>query len=424
MKPYRDESGQMLVVVVLSIGLLLSFMALSFDVGQFLYVRRQLQTAADAAALAGSLEIQTCGSTHNCTAMQTAATSAMSEDGLANPTLIAQCASNSGTGLTLILNNGPCSLGSDPNKGNTQYVEAVVSMSYPTLLARLMGIGSVKLTARAEAGGGNPPSCLDVMDATAGSALTVNGGGSITSSCGVAVNSKATPALMLNGNITASSINVVGTVTANGGSTASPSPVTGVTAIADPFASLPAPTNPGCGTSTSSPYSGSQNNISVGGTVVFKPGTYCGGINLNSGATATFNAGTYIFTGAVNANSSTSITGNGVTFYFTSGSLTMNSGSHANLVAPTTGTYAGVLAFQPASDTSSLIINGDSTSVWQGAIYLPKAQLTINGGANLAAYTILDVDTLMVNSAFTLGSNYSSLPNGPPIPSSGAALAE
>jgi hypothetical protein len=427
MKPMRDENAQVLVVFVPALGLLLSFMALAFDVGQFLSVKRQMQTAADAAALAGALEVQQCGSTSNCTVMQTAAKSAIAEEGLGTPTLVKQCATNSATGLTLELNNGPCLLGTnDPNHGNTKYVEAVVSYQQPALLAKIVGLGSVTIAARSEAFAGNPLSCVDVLDPAASPSMTMNSGSSVTASCGVAVNSTGSPALTVNSGttLTATSINVTGGDLVNGSPTMSPSPTLGAAAVADPFASLAAPSTTPCGATTSSPYTGAPGNQSMSGTVTFNPGVYCGGINMNGSTTATFTPGTYVFTGPVNVGTGSSMTGNGVTFYFSSGSLTMNSGTSENLVAPTSGTYAGILIDQDKSDTSAMILNTDSSSVLQGAIYLPKAQLTINGGGNLAAYTFLAVDTLMMNGTFNLGNNYSSLPNGPPVPSSGAVLTE
>lgn len=104
----------------------------------------------------------------------------------------------------------------------------------------------------------------------------------------------------------------------------------------------------------------------------------------------------------------------------------MNGNAHANLVASTTGTYAGVLFDQNKSDTSQFILNGDSTSVWQGAIYLPGGQLVVNGNGNLAAYTLVDVDTMIVNGSdsFTVGNDFSSFPNGSPFTGNSAYLME
>ena len=51
------ERGQALVLFVLALGVLLGFVAMSVDVGLILHERRSLQNAADAAALAGAIEL-------------------------------------------------------------------------------------------------------------------------------------------------------------------------------------------------------------------------------------------------------------------------------------------------------------------------------------------------------------------------------
>src|SRR5512139_127280 len=53
MRRLKDESGAVAVVVALSIIVLVGMAALAVDAGYLYSVRRQLQTAADAAALAG-----------------------------------------------------------------------------------------------------------------------------------------------------------------------------------------------------------------------------------------------------------------------------------------------------------------------------------------------------------------------------------
>jgi hypothetical protein len=156
-----------------------------------------------------------------------------------------------------------------------------------------------------------------------------------------------------------------------------------------------------------------------------QPGAYLGGININSGVSVTLAAGTYYLNGSINDGGT--ITGtSGVTIYFNSGSLTMNSGSTAQLVAPTSGTYAGILIYQNSSDSTSMILDGNSTSKWQGAIYAPDAQLTFNSTGNAAAYTIIDVGSVIVNSGadLVMGNNYSSLSGGSPIKGGSAILVE
>ena len=54
MKILREERGNVLVLTVLCMSMLLSFMAMAIDVGNLYYTQRQLQTLADAAAMAGA----------------------------------------------------------------------------------------------------------------------------------------------------------------------------------------------------------------------------------------------------------------------------------------------------------------------------------------------------------------------------------
>jgi Flp pilus assembly protein TadG len=431
MRFLKDESGQALLLVALSLVVILGFAGLAIDVGQLRYAQLRLQTAADAAALAAAMEIQQCGTTSNCATMQNAAKAAVTENGLDSPTILAQCAAGSGTGLTLTINNGPCALGAnDPNYNNTKFAEAVVAQQQPMYFARILGISSLPVAARAEAGLGASTVCLGILSPTAPQALLLNGSASLSSSCGMMVDSNSSTALLANGSVkvTASYIRVHGGDLLNGSPSLSPAPVTGVSSMTNPLANLPVPTIGSCGTTSSTPFTGSPSQALVNSSqsAVFNPGRYCGGITINGSATAKFNAGTYIVDGPMLVNGSDTVSGNGVTFYFSSGSLTMNGSSSANFVAPTTGTYAGILIFQDLSDASTVIVNGDSTSVWQGTLYAPAAELLLNGGSNLAAYTSIVVNTLTVNGTdtFTLGNDYSSLPGGSPIQGSTAVLME
>jgi Flp pilus assembly protein TadG len=432
MKQLHDEEGQVLVLTALMLVVLLGFMALAIDVGRLLLVKRQLQTMADAAAIAAALETGACGSMSNCVAMQDAAKSAATENGATGFTFLTQCAGSSGANLTVTLNNGPCALGaSDPNHNDARFTEVVTSQQEPTLFAPIIGVNAVTVSARAEAGLGPPNFCVTILNGSASNALLMNGNASLIAQCGIMDDSDSGTALLVNGHDTlqATKINVTGQILENGNVSVTPKPSTGVPAMPDPLASTPIPSTGGCGTSSNNgPYNGSQTQVVVNSnkTASFNPGTYCGGITLNGGATATFSPGLYIVNGSMIVNGHASVSGSGVTFYFPTGSLTMNGAAHADFTAPTTGTYAGLLFFQNKSDTSTMIVNGDSTSVWQGAVYLPSAQLILNGGSNLAVYTILVVNTLTVNGndQFNIGNDYSSLPGGAPVQGTSAYLME
>lgn len=404
MKVLRDERANILVLTALCIPILLSFLAIAIDIGYFFIAQRQLQTLADSAAMAGALEASACG-TPNCHVIQTAATSALTEGGSPAPTLFLQCAAASGTGLLLTINNGPCALGAnDPNNLNANYVEAVVTKQVPTVFAGLLGVHTVQISARAEAGKSSPASpCLNITGA-AGQTLTLNSGASIVdgvgSTCSVNVNSSGAPAVMENGGATVNvgSYTVHGTVTDNGGSY-TPTPTTGAPTMPDPFqaeitaGTLSTPTKPATSSTCCNP---------VGGATTLQPGYYSSDLNFNgSGYTVTLNPGLYYFDGGINVGGVT-LNGTGVTIYLANGQLNMNSASTINLTAPTSGPTAGLVIWQPASNTSQMNLDSASNSKWGGGVYLPGAQLTLNGGSTASGFGMIVAQSVMLNSAISL----------------------
>ncbi len=417
----RDESGQAVVIGVVSLMAVLPCVGLAIDVGQFRFQQQRMQAAVDAAALAGAIEVSNCAGTANCTALQTAAQQALVENGFAGSTLKKQCAAVA-AGLTLVVNNGPCSLSStsgDPNYGNSSYVEALLSAPANTFFANLVGIHTIRISVRAEAYVA-PSFCLFTSTSnttTSGPQGILLNGGTISASCGVMDDSGSSTALASNSGVTFNStkFDVHGGWSPNNGGAFSSTPVTAVPAVSDPLSYLTAPTIGSCTSQT------------VNGSTTLTQGTFCNGFNLNSGVTVALNPGTYIIEGGLNIGSGATLTGTGVTLYFTgSGQLQMNSGSTAQLVAPTSGSLGGILIWEASTDSNAIILNGNTSADFQGAVYAPAAQLTINSAANTAQYTILDVNTLILNSGanFTINSNYSSLAGGSPVKSGSAVLAE
>ncbi len=57
MRIHRDERGQTIILVALSLPLLLGFVGIATDVGALFKDKRTMQTAADAAAIAGALNL-------------------------------------------------------------------------------------------------------------------------------------------------------------------------------------------------------------------------------------------------------------------------------------------------------------------------------------------------------------------------------
>lgn len=136
----KTEAGQALVLVAVALLLLvLPIMGLGIDFGYFRSQQVQLQTAADAAAIAAAGELSYSISC-SCNAVQAAGQNASAANGFANDT----------NGTTVAVNNPPQS-SEDPNNGNANFVEVVVTQNEPTFFAKVLGINAVTVAARAEA---------------------------------------------------------------------------------------------------------------------------------------------------------------------------------------------------------------------------------------------------------------------------------
>lgn len=454
----RDDSGQAIVLVALAMVVILGFLGLGLDFGYLRVTRRQLQRAADAAAIAGAAEISYCGGTNNCTALQMAAQDGLTENGLTSSSLFTQCATSSGT-LTVTVNNPPCALGaSDPHNGDAKYVEAVVSQKTPVAFARIFGITAVTVTARGEATLGSSKNCFYALDPSKQGAVDVSGGSALNiSGCGMYVDSDNAQAVEAtgSGSISALSIKVVGSYYTHGAGSISPTPTTGAASAADPLAYIPKPSYTPCASSTAQLSIGSTTHqtipsgsycggISIGNSAVvnFSGGNYvvAKGIQIGGNATVTFAAGTYILQGGgFSAGNSAQVTGSGVLFYLTGdtnfpyGPVTISGNANVQLVAPTSGTYTGILFYQDSSANGATSANsgnassfgGSSSSYFQGALYFPTTGITYGGGSS-AQYTIIDADYVTLGGSATINSDYSTLSGGSPVkgPGSGAVLVE
>jgi len=438
-RTWKGESGQALVFGTICMAVLTGVMALAVDVGYIHYRQVQLQTAADAAAIAAGLENQSCSNVV-CSYMETAAAQALIEDGITSATITPsanKCTVPTSTGLSMIINVAPCVLGSsDPNHGNTNMVEVVLTEPQSAFFGNLFGIPTFNLQARAEAGeayyldnvGGN---CIYTKSLSFNSSngiftLTNCGiydGGNLGTDSGVSV--------------TASSFlydgfwgNGGGYNNCNGSCTwtlgdSETQPTKTTTSQNDPLSGLTQPSKPANSTTASdtTPNSGTT----------LQPGYYPNGINLNSNVSVTLAPGVYYMNGSINVDSGASLAGTGVTLFFANGSLQPNSGSVVQLTAPSTSTNgqnANMAVWESNSNSSGMDLDASSTSYINGVVYLPDATLTLNSGSGnvingTATATALDVNSMIVDSAVTLEINGSQSYLGGGGPTLGSfALAE
>ena len=383
---------------------LCALVGLAADTGYFFDYKRQMQTAADAAALAGAEQLRRDGT------YQTAADNSAAANGFTAGV----------NGTTVKVHNPP---GSGYYTSDGSYVEATISQTRPTLFMGILGLQSAKVSARAVAGVQDSPNCIYALGQT-GTGLATNGSGSsLSAACGIVVNSSAASALNAGaGAVFATSVAITGTYSGSC-STSDPSGCrTAVPPLPDPLAQLADPQFSGCDFGEPTPVKVS------GGVVSLNPGVYCNGISITSGASVTFQPGVYILNGGgLSVNGNSTIQGTGVTFYNTArgkyayAAVNLTGGTLGFLYAPTSGPTEGILFFQdrtitPKSSQSTNVIAGSSNLNFNGTFYFPTTNLTFSGGGQVATnYTIFVAKTIVVGGNTTLSANFSSLQDGNPI---------
>ena len=404
----RDgERGQVLATTVIAFVAICALVAVAADTGLFFDHRRRMQTGVDSAAMAGAEQLRRAAS---ATQIESAAFNAAATNGFTNGV----------NGAQVAVNHPPTS---GFYAGNDAFVEAVISQVRPTTFLGILGFQTATVSTRAVAGAKAGPACIYAMDPTAASAFNVNGGASVTATCGIVDDSSSSNAMNSSGgssSVTATSIAVTGNVT---GCCYSPTPQTGVPPEPDPFAQRAAPVFSGC----------DYTKFKVtGGTKILTPGVYCDGIDITGGSTVTFSPGLYVLNGGgLSVSGNSTLNGTGVTFYNTaSGSnaykpVSISGGTIGTLSAPTSGPMEAMLFFQDRGIRSSQTntISGGSTLNLAGAVYFLTTPLNFSGNSSGDAdYTILVASLITFTGASRLNADYGSLQNGDPI--TRVALAE
>ena len=141
----RQLSGQILLLATISLVVLLGFTALAVDVGLLYSTRRRMQTAADAAAIAGATALR---DGQNYT---TAADAVTSFNGF----------TNSQNNVTVTVSEPTLP---SPYPSSVTYVEVDISQSVPTYFLRVLGYKSMKVGARAVSGAVAGPACIYALD--------------------------------------------------------------------------------------------------------------------------------------------------------------------------------------------------------------------------------------------------------------------
>lgn len=396
----RNEEGSVMILWALLLPVIGGFLGLAVDASMWYLKKRDLQSVADAAAIAGAYE-QTFSN------RVSKANNEVSRNGY-----------GSGTNTTSNVFNPPNSGG---YTSNTEAVEVVLtqpqSLSFTVLYLASQPNVSVRAVALRQPAG---EACVLALNNSVQYALEFQGNSTINMpNCIAASNSNANISAIISGSaiLNAENLYTVGgyNVRGNAELNTSNTPITGGTALQDPYSNLAMPNAP-FGTYYTPAHSNCDyNNYSTTSTVTLNPGIFCNGLQLKSHAVATLNPGVYIIDrGTFDIGAQTRITGTGVTILLTSSTgsghatINVNGGATVTLSAPTTGTYKGILFYQSrnaaASGTGNCgnktnCLNGGSTMNLTGVIYIPNQKLTYIGGASSGGSTCTQIvaNTVLFN---------------------------
>jgi Flp pilus assembly protein TadG len=383
----KDAGGHVLLLAGAGTVALVGGAGLGVDTVQWYLWKRQLQQAVDSSALAGGQALSQGRS------FTTAATSELNRNR----------DNNISAGLAVVAMNNPPATGAFA--GDTNAVEVIASTTLGLPFSSLFINVSPTIEARAVATiQTDGEFCLFSLAPT-GTGINISGTANVALGCGINANSGDLYAIDFDGGGHLSG----SPIAAHGGIDYTATNVDAGTQIQsygpiqnDPLAGLYSMSDIPSSASTCD-----VNNLTINPsdslTLSPDPDGYlrlCNGLTVRGNLT--LNPGVYIIDrGQFRVNSSASIYGEGVTIILTGSApgnvatVDMQGGAHVELRAPTAAEdpgfvatdWYGMLMYQDplANSNNSSKLAGDSTSDYDGIVYMPKADLTLTGSSGMSA---------------------------------------
>lgn len=374
-----SREAAILPMVAISFPAIIGMAGIGVDFSNWMKQKRDLQTAADAAAIAGAYEYLNGEGVVNGAVNQDAIEAAALKEAVAN----GYYSNNADSDIIVTVNQ-------ETNEVQVELVERANGFFAPMMMN---GDAYTRSLAIALAGGGNGSFCMLSLDPTASGAVSTSGNVTIDAAgCGIAVNSNADNAIDLGGtsNIAIGDLAMVGGIdVGNNVDLESGEISTGTGTTPDPYEDLGIPEFTGCD-------EGDMNGNTVynaGGTL--SPGVYCGNHSF-SGGDFTLEPGVYIFDGGdVNFTTNGTVFGEGVSIILTNsggddygdyGAIDIAAGGDFFLSAPTEGNdMEGILIYQdrnaPTHASNGNDITGQASLNIEGVVYTPGNDMHFGGGA-------------------------------------------
>lgn len=376
----RDTSGNAMLLMAIGTPMLIGAGGAAVDITQWYAWKRELQQATDQGAMAAAWALSN-------TVTRDRYWVRGQQDYKNNLALTKTFA----TDATFTLANY--------SNGNLNSVVAAASASKRLPFSSFLTNRTVTITSRSQAAfraGQNYNACLIAVGQD-GTTFSVGGNANVQARCGLAALSCSDDAITIDDSATVvtNSIATCGTATVP---TSLESVLTEkASGLEDTFADL-APPNPAASqelkvyncsngkNKQASPTAGTYQSIVVQCTTVFGPGVYIiNGGTLDLAANYTVTGTNVMF--VLKNGATVKLGGNGNDNYI---SLTpMQASDFTALGYSTTlaNRYANMLIFEDRTTEGEPlhIINGNSTSLFQGTIYLPKGKARLNGTASISS---------------------------------------
>lgn len=430
----RDRRGNIGPLVALMLVPLIGIIGVASETGSWFMVQRNMQNAADSAALAAATN---AGTNYAIEAKSVSASYGFTDG--ANNTTVA---------VTNTDNTIPAVCGGGCYK-------VTITRNIPIFLTRIVGYnGSVALgggraqtvSTLAVATPQSVPTSYCLLSLGSGDGFHINGGNSVNlNGCNVRSNGDVT----CNGSNSNGGANNI--IYLNSNKKCAPASQAS-SAIADPYsaqaAKIPANTCPGPTLAASYPQESGKNNtvapanLLSGSLTLPAIQVYCGDVKLNADlnvTTASPGSVMVIENGILDLNGHTlqSQSGSGLTILFTGPKIAGFSPSHIptgggtlDFAAPKTGTWSGYALYQDPALTSGVsMANAGNSPTWDitGLIYLPKADLSFSGTVNkatngLSCFALVD-STFQSNGTGTILEDQSQCAQaGVTLPSDGSII--
>lgn len=386
----KDRRGNVLIIAGAGLPLLVGAAGLATDTIEWALWKRQLQRAADSAALAGVY-------TRIRNDDQTAVEGAVGDD----------LALNHHTGIDLRPGSPDVDLlGDSGDMNNRVQVALEVQRELPFSSMFMATAPIIRATAIAASVPGTDEYCVVALENNPGrTGITIGGSSNINMNCGFISNSPSANSSAIN-NGTASQVtaSVMATV---GGSQHSTNwnvdrydPYT--EPVADPYANInPTPSEmSSCAASPPALTDSSPTSAYSGSTLCVSSINVASGRNLDLGSNKTIyvtgqnasTAGNVALHGNLKCDNCTIIlTNKDMSSTAKIGTFDMQAQSTLDISAPTTGKYRGIAVFQdrratePSGSASPNNFNGGGSQVIEGALYFPKQQLSYSGNGTATA---------------------------------------